>query len=150
MNEKTRLFKSVWAYAFWFLLMSDSVWNDWGHFRVGNTPPHPATQIWPIFFGVADLCGRFVCIFVVFYLYKFTTNRLEQAGVFLVGLSFALSISLALNWLGWLPVVLPFRASVSLLLDIPVAVIALIRLIQVVSEGPMNSAFQHVMPARNE
>jgi len=150
MNEKTRLFKSIWAYAFWFLLMSDSVWNDWRHFRLGSAPLQPTAQILPIFFGVANLCGSLFCICVVFYLYKFTTNRLEQAGVFLVGLSFVLSISLSLNRLGWLPVVIPFHASVSLLLDTPVAVITLIRLVQVVSEGPMNSAFQHVMPARNE
>ena len=150
MNEKTRLFKSIWAYAFWFLLMSDSVWHDWRHSRLGNAPLQPAAQIFPIIFGIANLCGSLVCIYVVFCLYKFTTNRLEQAGVFLVGLSFVLSISLSLNRLGWLPVVIPFHASVSLLLDTPVAVITLIRLVQVVSEGPMNSAFQHVMPARNE
>src|SRR5580698_3463619 len=99
MHEKARVFKSVWTYAFWLLLTGDQVWNGWRHFHPLGPSIYPAVGFWPVFHEIANLLGQSVCIFIAIYLYKFTTNRLEKAGIFFFGLSSTILISVSLNQL---------------------------------------------------
>jgi hypothetical protein len=147
-DDRNRLFRSVWAYVLWLLLIGNQVWIDWRHVRLGSLPLLPLLGRWPVFQGINSLLSLLVVAFVAILIYRLTNNRLERAGLFLFVLSDALSVLLALNRLGWVAVTMPFRANAHFLLDTAVLAIIAIRIVQVIQEGPLSSAFHPVAAGR--